>query len=233
MPPPSPANCCTTFSFSNRVLILVIGNPGDVTHTKPSPKARFPSALVKPRSMVAITLLVFGSIRATLPSLRESTQIEFSVGVAPPKASETGSDVTSIRAVTTLVCGLIRMTRFSPGQTAQIELSANEMDRQLAGSRISETTELVSGSIRVSVVLSSVSAQMLSGLETIPRGAVPEPASIAAIDFPVAVSKRATPLEPQVTTHRFRKAFARPPQGLAIPEKGSSVLFVRPSTRTI
>src|SRR4051812_40753144 len=111
-----------------------------------------------------MTLLVLGSIRATLPSLRDSTQIEFSAAVAPPKVIETGSGVTSMRAVTRLVFGSMRMIRFSPGQTAHTELSANEMDRQLAGRRISETIALVSGSMRVIVVLSSVSTQILSGL---------------------------------------------------------------------
>ena len=51
--------------------------------------------------------------------------------------------------------------------------------------------ELVSGSMRVSVVLSSVSTQTLSGLEAIAKGAEPEPAAIDATDFPVAVSSRA------------------------------------------
>src|SRR5215471_8993812 len=120
--------------------------------------------------MVAITLLVLGSMRATLPSLRESTQIEFSATVAPPKATDTGSAVTSIRAVTRLVIGSMRRIRFSPGHATHSEIAAKEMDRQLAGRRISETIELVSGSIRVSVVLSSVSTHILSGLEAIAKG---------------------------------------------------------------
>src|SRR6266481_4670081 len=107
------------------------------------------------------------------------------------------------------------------------------MDRQFGGRRISETIELVSGSIRVSVVLSSVSTQILSELEAIAKGAEPEPDATIATDFPVAASRRAVLFEPQLTTHRLRKAFVRPPQGFAIPESGSSTLFERPSTRAI
>src|SRR5262249_13881465 len=97
--------------------------------------------------------------------------------------------------------------------------------------RTSETIELVSGSMRVSVVLSSVSNQMLSGLEAIAQGAVPAPVVIAATDFPVAVSRRATLPEPQLTTQRLRNELTRPPQGFAMPENGSSALLDRPSTR--
>src|SRR5262249_10131490 len=160
-------------------------------------------------------------IRATLPSLRQSTHIEFSAAAAPPNATETGSGVTSIRAVTKFVCGLIRMTLLSAGQVTHSELSANEIERQLAGRRISETMELVSGSIRLSVVLSSVSTQTLSGLEAIARGAEPDPAAIVTMDLPVAVSKRAMPEVPQLTTHRLRNAVTRPPHGLETPVNGS------------
>src|SRR5262249_11244581 len=144
-----------------------------------------------------------------------------------------GSGVTSIRAVTRFVCGLIRRTRFSPGQAIHNELSTNKTDRQLAGSRISETIEFVSGSMRVSVVLSSVSTHTLSGLETIAKAAEPEPVAIVPTDFPVAVSRRDTPFPSQFTIQRLRNALTSPPHGFAISENGSSTLFERLSTRAI
>src|SRR5215470_1110036 len=127
----------------------------------------------------------------------------------------------------------MRMTRFSPGQATHSELAAKATDRQLAGSRISEAMELVSGSMRVSVVLSSVSTHTLSGLETIAEIAEPEPVAIAFTDFPVAVSRRDTPLVPQFTIQRLRNALTRPPHGFAISENGSNNLFERLSTRAI
>src|SRR5688572_236527 len=210
-----------------------MGNPGAVTQTKPSPNMMFPSAFVKPRPIVAMTLLVLGSIRATFPSARERTQIEFSAAEAPPNAIETGSGVTSIRATTRLVRGLMRRMRFCPGQATQSELSANVIERQLAARRTSETIALLSGSMRVRVVLSSVNIQTLSALDAIARGAAPVPVLMEVTGFPVPVSSLARECDPQFTTHRLRKALTAPPHGLEIPAKGSSTLLDRPSTRTI
>src|SRR6185369_5037869 len=102
-----------------------------------------------------------------------------------------------------------------------------------AARRTSETMELVSGSIRVRVVLSSVSIQTLSGLDATADMAVPEPVPILATGFAVAVSTRARDFAPQSTTHKLRNALAIPPQGLAIPENGSNTLLDFPSTRRI
>ena len=63
--PPSPANCCTTFSKPGS--IREIGNSKDVTHTEPSPKAISPPEPGTPTSMVATTLFVFGSTFDTSP----------------------------------------------------------------------------------------------------------------------------------------------------------------------
>ena len=44
------------------------GNSNAVTHTEPSPTAMSPPPPGTPTSIVATTLLVFGSMRETLPS---------------------------------------------------------------------------------------------------------------------------------------------------------------------
>src|SRR5207247_7904871 len=64
--PPGPTNCCATVLLDGS--IRESGNPNDVTHTDPSPAAISPPPPGTPASIVATTLLVFGSIRETEPS---------------------------------------------------------------------------------------------------------------------------------------------------------------------
>src|SRR5436190_855416 len=63
--PPLPANCWTTLLVDGS--IRDSGKSNDVTQTEPSPTAMSPPPPGTPTSMVATTLLVFGSIRATVP----------------------------------------------------------------------------------------------------------------------------------------------------------------------
>ena len=74
------------------------GNSNDVTHTDPSPTAISPPPPGTPTSIVATTLLVFGSMRDTLPSPW------LSVHTAPaPTAMKRGALPTGIVSTTRLV----------------------------------------------------------------------------------------------------------------------------------
>src|SRR6185295_579037 len=101
--PPLPKNCWTTvlvaMSMRDR------GNSNEVTQTDPSPTAISPPPPGTPTSIVATTLLVFGSMRDTLPSPW------FSVHTAPPPAAMKRGDLpTGIVSTTRLVRGSTRAT---------------------------------------------------------------------------------------------------------------------------
>ena len=74
-----------------------------LTHNEPSPNAIAPPPAGAPSSIVFVTLLVFGSIRSTLPSFAHSTQTELS-----PVTTAVGAAETSIDLSTRLVCGSTR-----------------------------------------------------------------------------------------------------------------------------
>src|SRR5262245_1853635 len=134
-----------------------IGNPGNVTHTEPSATMISPGEFGTASSIVLETLLVFGSIRSTLLSFLQYVQID-----ASPTATSNGSAETSIRCVTTFRSGSIRSNRFSDGHATHKADSPNTMPVQPAGNRISATTLFSTGSMRDSVVFSSVKTQTLS-----------------------------------------------------------------------
>ena len=89
-----------------------------LTHKEPSPNAIAPPSAGAPKSIVFVTLLVFGSIRSTLPSFSHSTQTELS-----PTTSALGAAETSIDLSTRLVCGSTRSTRFSAGHVSHSAVS--------------------------------------------------------------------------------------------------------------
>jgi hypothetical protein len=62
-----------------------MGKPGILTHKEPSPNAIAPPLAGAPKSIVFVTLLVFGSIRSTLPSFSQSTQTKLP---RPPRLQE-------------------------------------------------------------------------------------------------------------------------------------------------
>src|SRR3954468_18094044 len=101
--PPLPVNCWTTVLVDGSM--RESGYSNAVTHTDPSPTAMSPPPPGTPTSIVAATLLVFGSIRVTLPSPW------FSVHTAPPPvAMKRGDGPTLIVSTTRLVCGSTRVT---------------------------------------------------------------------------------------------------------------------------
>src|SRR6266404_3773482 len=106
-----------------------------------------------------MTLLVFGSIRSTLPSFSHRTQTELS-----PNATARGPAETSMRLSTRLVAGSMRKTRFSAGHVTHREVSPNATLLQPAGSLSSPTTLFSTGSMRDKVVLVSVIIHTLSGV---------------------------------------------------------------------
>src|SRR5262245_51835763 len=82
------------------------GNSKAVTHTEPSPTEISPPPPGTPTSIVATTLLVFASMRETLPSPW------FSDHTAPaPAAMNRGLGPTLIVSTTRLVFGSTRVTR--------------------------------------------------------------------------------------------------------------------------
>src|SRR3954452_24945615 len=98
----------------------VIGKPVMLTHNDPSPNVIAPPTAGAPSSMLFVTLLVFGSMRSTLPSLPHSTHTEPS-----PNASAVGPGDTSIDLSTKFVCGSTRRTRSSEGHVSHSAVSPN------------------------------------------------------------------------------------------------------------
>src|SRR5580698_1770715 len=119
----------------------------------------------------------------------------------------------------------MRSTRFSAGHVTHSAVSPNVRLLQLAGMRISATTTFCSGSMRESVVLLSVKAQILSALAAIDGATLPVPTGNFLVTLPVLVSTRESVLSPQVGTQRLVKAEMPPPHGLLIPAMGSVSLF--------
>src|SRR5579864_6828165 len=164
-----------------------IGNSYDVTQIEPSPAAISPPLPGTPTSIVAVTLLVFGSIRDTLPSPWQSTQTEPS-----PVVKNRGFALTSIRAITKLVSGSTRSNLFSSVQVTHSAPSPNATVKHPAGNRTSATILLVAGSRRASVLFASVSSHRLSALTARPPSESATPVGIVAVIFAVLRSTRAS-----------------------------------------
>src|SRR5690348_16135550 len=119
----------------------------------------------------------------------------------------------------------MRSTRLSAAQVTQRDDSANSRLAHPAGKRNSPTTLSSTGSIRESVVRSSVSIQTLSADAARSPGTVPAPYFIVAETLAAFASTFSSALSPQEGTQRLPSAFTSPPQGLAMPAIGSSNLL--------
>ena len=130
---------------------------------------------------------------------------------------------------TRLVLGLTRITLFSAGHVSQSAVSPNVMFPQSDVSRNSPTTMFWSGSMRESVVLSSLRIQTLSELAAMLPLRSDAPEGIVAVTFRLRESSRRTLPFPQSGTQRLLNANAIPPHGFATSFTGSPALLARTS----
>src|SRR5580658_7870230 len=179
------------------------------------------------RSTVLTTLLVFGSMRWTLPSFSHSTQTE-----PAPKATDRAPAATSMRLSTRFVTGLIRSRRGSEGQVTQSEFSPKATLLHAAGRRSSPATLFSSGSIRARVVLESTIIHTLSDVAASPIIVSAVPKLRVAVILLFLVSNRTSPCAPQSGIHKEPKATIVPEHGCLRPATGSRGLLVFGSMRT-
>src|SRR5437867_4635543 len=177
--------------------------------------------------MCCTSFLVFTSTRETVPSPWFNVQIE-----PPPAVRNLGLGPTSILSVTRFVFGSTRASRLlSVLLTQKAQSSPTTHANEPAGTCISATTVLVSGSILEMMPFASDNIHTLSALAAIPPSLFAGPAkTVATISF-VFTPIRDIVLSPQLGTQMLPNPAASPEHGFFPTSIVAATVFVFASSR--